>query len=52
MYDGWGYVLATYLLVAATIGVWLWMILSKLARAKAARTALLDGSTPQETPRG
>ena len=37
MHDGWGYVLATYLLVAVTLGVWFAMILSKLARAKRAR---------------
>ncbi|MCW2949245.1 MAG: hypothetical protein JWN41_258 [Thermoleophilia bacterium] len=34
MHDGWGYVLASYLLVAVTLGVWFWMIALKLARAK------------------
>ena len=34
MYDGWGYVLATYLLVAVTLAVWFAMIVTKLARAK------------------
>lgn len=47
MYDGWGFVLATYLLVAATLVTWFWMILAKLARAKRQRT-----DSQPEPPRG
>ena len=43
MYDGWGFVLATYLLVAATLVTWFWMILAKLARAKRTRRAAEGG---------
>jgi hypothetical protein len=52
MYEGWGYVLATYLLVAATLVIWFWMILAKLARAR--RLATLRGSegAHEEQPRG
>ena len=46
MHDGWGYVLATYLLVAVTLGVWFAMILTKLARAKRARVE--GGATGRE----
>ena len=37
MHDGWGYVLATYLLVAVTLATWFTMILTKLRRARKER---------------
>ncbi|MBC7460355.1 MAG: hypothetical protein H7287_03235 [Thermoleophilia bacterium] len=53
MHDGWGYVLATYMLVAVTLGTWFAMILTKLARAKRARGAITPAaevSQSRETP--
>jgi len=37
MHDGWEYVLTTYLLTSATLGVWFWMIGVKLRRQRRSR---------------
>ncbi|MCW2972504.1 MAG: hypothetical protein JWN72_777 [Thermoleophilia bacterium] len=44
MHDGWEYVLATYLLVAVTLGVWFAMILTKLRRARTVTKVRVTGT--------
>lgn len=46
MHEGWEYVAATYGITAITIGVWFWMILTKLRRVTR------DRSGSGEPPRG